>query len=469
MSPQIASPIRQFRSFRVPPCDTSETVTNLLAVVAPIRYIPGMVKYFMTHRGIAFAILFALGAVAAIVVSAQEGTKSPTRPRATGASSEIVVLAEPVVRDQWAPSLGIVSLPTGLSYIQAGQCVRFGIYATGAHSEELLRSATFEFELHFDGNTQRVPPESAAEIKRIRPQGGESISQIIGHELEASAADFDSMAASRFRWCANSDVRDGKLIVSGRATLHNGKSVALGSTAIDVMTFDSVRAKWPFDKEKFDGWVQAYHNSPDPAHLYPAIQYRATDPEALRQLNVMAFFVAALKASPEALAELAHRVDREPSTSKVYMLVILKLAGYDIKPLASGIGQDDVMAIEAISLPSFDGTAGQTIGWQQDILWASFFATGDFNAVKTMASMLAWKDDYKRYASLIKEKKAPREMTVSYWRGIGYLSAGWSILALSQSDEVVADYVQALEASPDTPEVVRRELENRYSNPAFRR
>jgi hypothetical protein len=427
-----------------------------------------MVTHFMTHRRITFAVLLALGTVGALVTEAQKHTKSPTHPRATDTAWEIVVLAEPVVRDQWAASLETVSVPTPLSYIQAGQCVRFGIYATGAHSHELLRSATFAFQLQFDGHTQQHPPESAAEVKRIKPQGLAAMSQLTGNELKVSAADFDSMAASRLRWCANSDVRDGKLTVSGSGTLPDGKSVALGSITIDVMTFDSVRAKWPFDNEKFDGWVQTYHNSPDPAHLYPAIQYQATTPQALRQRNIMAFFVTALKASPEALADLAHKVDREPSNSKVYMLAILKLAGYDINPLVSGIAHDDLTAIEAISLLHFDGTVDRTIGWQQDMLWASFFATGDFNSVKTMASMLAWKDDYQKYASQIKEKKPPAEMTTSFWRGLGYCSAGWSLLALSQSDEVVEDYVEALEASPETPALVRQQLKNRFSNPAFR-
>jgi len=44
---------------------------------------------------------------------------------------DIVVLPEPVVSEQWPAMLGKVHPPKDLKYIVSGQCVRFGVFASG--------------------------------------------------------------------------------------------------------------------------------------------------------------------------------------------------------------------------------------------------------------------------------------------------------------------------------------------------
>jgi hypothetical protein len=103
------------------------------------------------------------------------------------------------------------------------------------------------------------------------------------------------------------------------------------------------------------------------------------------------------------------------------------------------------------------------------MLWAVFGATGQFKPVSTVASALAWKADYEDFDKLRKAPNHPSTLTPSIARGVTYTAAGWSLWSFQRNDPLVADYIDYMLASPDTPDAVKSELTGLSSNPAFKR
>ena len=100
---------------------------------------------------------------------------------------------------------------------------------------------------------------------------------------------------------------------------------------------------------------------------------------------------------------------------------------------------------------------------------AVFGATGQLKPVQTIASTLDWRADYDDFDNLRKSGKRASELTPSIVRGVVYTAAGWSLSTFQRDDPLVADYVDYLRTSPDTPPAVKSELATLQSNPAFKR
>jgi hypothetical protein len=142
----------------------------------------------------------------------------------------------------------------------------------------------------------------------------------------------------------------------------------------------------------------------------------------------------------------------------------------DTQQVLGAFNEDERTVITSVHLPDpFDLKPDRTLPNRMDMLWAVFFATGDLTPVRTVASMLAWRPDYDKFVEMQKSGQKPTELTDSIMRGVVYTAAGWSLNALSRNDGLVADYVDALKASSDTPLAVKMELANLFTNSAFTR
>ena len=184
--------------------------------------------------------------------------------------------------------------------------------------------------------------------------------------------------------------------------------------------------------------------------------------------NIMMFFVQALKSSPAAGDDLLRILPTEDRSVRVYCIPLLAAAGYAVVPLLGEFKESEKSTIESFHLPdAFDLTPDGTLPNRMDMLWAIFFATGRIEPVRTVASMLAWRTDYDQFVAMKKSGQKPTGITESIMRGVVYTGAGWSLNALSRKDGLVADYVDALRSSSDTPANVKEELANLYGNPAF--
>jgi hypothetical protein len=184
----------------------------------------------------------------------------------------------------------------------------------------------------------------------------------------------------------------------------------------------------------------------------------------------MAFFVAAMRASPVAAGDIVRHLPGESRETRIYTIPLLRTAGYDTQTLLSGFAEHEKAVLNSAVLPNaYDLTPDRALPARMDMLWGEFFATGQITPVKAIASMLAWREDYSEFNRMRETGQKPKELTDSIMRGVVYTAAGWSLGALSKSDNVVADYVDALKSSPEMPQAVKDELGNLYTNAAFNR
>jgi len=381
-----------------------------------------------------------------------------------------MILSDQVVQNEWAASLSLVNAPSDLKQVEPGQCVRFGVLASGDERDQLLKSAKFSFALTREGKKETFPAEPALALKQIKPEGGDFVTQALGvARIKNPVLSMVSLAASRSRWCAPRDVQDGSATVVGQVVLENGESVTLNPGTFVIKTFKSARKMPPFaDTNTLGTWLQRYHRAPDPAHLLTGLQVVAADPKSRSAYNIMAFFVAALKADPAATTDVIESLKGEQPATRIYAIPLLRAAGCDVQPLLIDLKDDEKLVLGSLEIPNaFDLTPNRMLPNKMDMLWAEFFASGRIEPVKAVASMLAWREDYDKFNRMRESGQKPKELTDSIMRGVVYTAAGWSLRALSRSDGLVADYIDALKASPETPPVVKSELEKLYTNPAF--
>ncbi len=216
------------------------------------------------------------------------------------------------------------------------------------------------------------------------------------------------------------------------------------------------------------GWMQNYHRAPAPSMLLPALRLVSMDEQANNSWNMLQFFVAALRDSPVAAHELLQRLPQEALQVRTIGEVLLVKAGYD-EALADASAEKKQTISEFKFPEPFNLTADQDLATRMDMMWSTLFATGDPRAVSSIASMLAWRPDYEAFLEMQKSGKRPTEITESIMRAVCYGAAGWSLNSLSRNDALIADYLDAVAASPETPAEVKSELAKLSTNPAFHR
>ena len=232
------------------------------------------------------------------LLAGAQGKSEPAR-----VEPRIMVIADQVVQEQWPATLELVNGPTEMTRVEPGQCVRFAVLATGDGPDALLRRMKFGFDLVFSDNTQTFASESAEVVKQIKPEGGDFVTQVLASaEIKNPVPTMVSLAASKARWCAPPDARDGQAKLRGKATTGDGKSLSFEPRTIEVATFETARKNAPFkDTGGVAGWILHYYAAPDPALLWPALRIMAGDQTAAKGSNTMIFFVSALKTSKRPL------------------------------------------------------------------------------------------------------------------------------------------------------------------------
>jgi hypothetical protein len=414
-------------------------------------------------------ILFCVVTGAFLLAQAEDQVHPAKKPVPTQIYPELFVVADQVIGEQWTATLGLVNAPTDLKQVELGQCIRFGVLASGDDRDRLLTSAKLGFEFSFAGHTQSFPAEPPEAVKQGKPEGGDFVTQALGAAgIKNPISSIASIAASRARWCAPLDTTDGTATILATAVTLNGKSFALNPRSIEVKSLKTARKNAPFkDMKTFGPWLQQYHSAPDPAELLPGLRIVASDEKARLIPNIMVFFVEALKASPAAANDLLRALATEDRSVRIYSIPLLSEAGYATDPLLAVFKEDERAVINSVHLPNpFDLTPDRTLPTRMDMLWAVFFANGRIEPVRAIASMLAWRPDYDKFVEMQKSGQKPTELTESIMRGVVYTAAGWSLNALSRNDGLVADYVDALKSSSDTPLDVKAELSNLSTNPA---
>jgi hypothetical protein len=426
-------------------------------------------------RTVTFVVALAL--LARVAPPLQVQNYPPQEPAPPKIASQILVLADSVVQSQWAHTLNLVNAPQNISLLNPGQCIRVGVYSTGDKRDDYLKNTKLAFHVQFAGKKEARPTAPLAELKQIKPEGGDFATAALaagGVELPATFRTMASLGASADRWCVPNDAADGTATVDAEVESPGGHQ-RLMSSSIQVESFNTGSQKSFKDAKEFGSFLQSYYRQPNPARLLPALRFMIADqPQHPVQGGpeiVAAFLSAAVNSDPIAAQDFRTRIAAEPPATRALGLLVLHSAGYDIGGVLNTLSKEEQQKFLSLSplQDPYDLNPTQQLFQHLDMLWATFGATGQFKPVQTVASALSWRADYEDFEKLRKTPDHPSTLTPSIVRGVVYTAAGWSLASFQRNDPLVADYIDYMRASSDTPQSVKSELAELASNPAFRR
>lgn len=417
-------------------------------------------------------------ALFAWIVSPLQGQSyPPQKPAPPRIESQIALLSESVVQTQWTHTLDLVNAPQNISLLNPGECIRVGIYSTGDKRDDYLKNSKLAFHVQFASHRESLPSASLAALKQIKPEGGDFVTAALragGVEPPATIRTIASLGMSADHWCVPIDAADGTATVEAEVESPSGHQQMKSST-VQIESFKTGSQKSFKDAEEFGKFLQAYYREPNPARLLPALQFMIADqtqhPRQGQAEIVSAFLTAAVNSDPIAAQEFRTRIAAEPPATRALGLLILRSAGYDIGSVLNTLSAEEQQKFLSLSplQDPYDLTPTQQLFQHLDMLWATFGATGQLKPVQTIASALAWRADYDEFDKLRNTPNHPSTLTPSIVRGVVYTAAGWSLSSLQRNDPLVADYIEYMRASPDTPQSIKSELSELDSNPAFKR
>lgn len=408
---------------------------------------------------------------------AQDTGYPPHKASPPKIDSQILVLTDSVVQEQWAHTLELVNAPHNIALLNPGECVRVGVISTGDNRDEYLRHTTLSFHVRLAGHSDSYPTTPLSEFKRIKPQGGDFVNEALssaGIKEPTSIESMASLGASGARWCVGNDTVDGTATVEVQVDPPSGPQT-LSPASIDIESFQTGSKKTFKDLSDLEAFSQTYYRQPNPARLLPALQFVITEqtqqPREGQAEIFAAFLVAALKSNPVAAKDFLMRVGKQPPLTRAFGLLALRTAGFDISGVLNTLSAEEQQKFH--SLPPladpYNLTPSQELFEHLDMLWAVFGATGQFKPVETISSALGWRTDYDDLEKLRKTPSHSSALTPSIVRAVVYSAAGWSLSSFQRNDPLTADYIEFLRASPDTPKPVKSELAALSSNPAFKR
>lgn len=408
---------------------------------------------------------------------AQDAIYPPHKPSLPRIEPQIFLLAESVVETQWTHTLHLVNAPHNIALLNPGQCVRVGIYSTGDNRDDYLEKTKLLFRVEFAGHSNVYPLASLSAFKQIKPEGGDFVTAALragGVKLPDTMKTMASLGASGDHWCVPIDAGDGTATVQAEADSPSGHQ-ALNPSTIQIESFETGSRKSFKDPQELGTFLQTYYKQPNPARMLPALQFVLADQTQHPregQLEIMgAFLSAAAKADPIAAQDFQTRIALQPPRIRALGLLVLGSASYDISSVLNTLSAEDrqkFLTITPLQDP-YDLAPTRGLFQHLDMLWAVFGATGQFKPVEAVTSALSWRADYEDFDKLRKTPNHPSTLTPSIARGVTYTAAGWSLWSFQRNDPLVADYIDYMLASPDTPATIKSELSGLSTNPAFKK
>lgn len=422
--------------------------------------------------GILAAAVFALPTTRAQDASYPSHKASPSK-----IDSHILVLTDSVAQEQWTHTLELVNAPQNITLANPGECVRVGVVSTGDDRDDYLRHTMLSFQVRFAGHSDSYPLGALSQFKRIKPEGADFVNGALssaGVNLPAGMESMASLGASAARWCVPSNAVDGTATVEAEIDSARGHQ-GLSPASIRIESFQTGSEKGFKDMAELEPFLQTYYRQPNPARLLPALQFviaeQTQQPHEGQAEIFAAFLVAALKSNSIAAKDFLMRIGTQSPLTRAFGLLALRSAGYDISEVLNSLSaqeQEKFHSLPPLANP-YDLTPSRELFQHLDMLWAVFGATGQFKPVQTVSSALGWRTDYEDFEKLRNTPNHSAALTPSIVRAVVYSAAGWSLASFQRNDPLVADYIEFLRASPDTPKAVKSELAALSSNPAFKR
>jgi hypothetical protein len=421
-------------------------------------------------RSLAFLGFTALAAA----LPAQPDANPPEKPSPPKIEKQIMIFPDSVVREQWLHTLKLVNAPQDLKLLNPGQCIRLGVIATGDDRDSYLENTKLSFRVEFAGKSQEHPLAPLAAIKQIKPEGGDFVNAMLNSiNVQSPNMSMASLGASAGNWCVPDNAQDGTATIEAEIESPAGHQKQK-SVQIQIESFETGSKRTFKDDGEYEEFTMSYHYQPNPARLFPALQFFAADTKYRSQTGALetaaASLGAALKADPAAAQDFMARVAAQTGFTRAFGLLVLLNGGYDIEPVLKTMSEEDRerFANHPVFPDPFDFSHVEDIGTRLDMLWSIFTSTGQFAPMQKIASALAWRSDWENFDKARKSPNPPKEWTPEIGRAVGYGAAGWALGSFQRTDPLAADYIEFLAASPDTPDGVKAELKVLQTDPAFK-
>jgi len=405
---------------------------------------------------------------------AHDAVYPPKKPSPAKIEKQLILVGEPVVQAQWTHTLKLVNAPQNVGLLNPGQCIRVGIYATGDNRDEYLDKTKLSFTVKFAGQEQAHPLASLSQTKQIKPEGGDFVTTVLAAGgVKNPLPTWASMGVSAANWCVPADAQDGTATVEAEIESPGGHQNQEASK-IQIESFETGSKRSFKDEEEMERFFMTYYRHPNPARLFPALQFFSADTKARENRgtpeSTAASIGSALKDNPAAEKDFMTRVSAQTGFTRAFGLMTLIFAGYDIDPALKTMSEEDRKKFARHPvLPNPDEmSADGENATRLDMLWGIFMTTGEVEPIQKIASTLAWRSDWDAFDKLRKTPNHPTDWTPSIARAVTYAAAGWALGSFQRSDPLAADYIEFMRASPDTPQAVKSELAELPTNPAFK-
>lgn len=384
--------------------------------------------------------------------------------------------------DHWKGLLPAVNAPDHRTQAFPGQHLTIVVAAQGKDRDQLLKGATYTFTVSFGGFEKAFRDLHPTQTRHIKAEGADFVKYVM--EQTKVAKDLDdalsmvSLALFDLDWQVPADAKDGTATFKGSVTTPEGKIIQLKPVSLEIWSPDHVAKEDGFKDQKEGGeWMMTYYQHPNPFRLLQVLRQVKEDKGAT-QPNVIVFYVQVLKSSPLAAQDLMKRLNGEDRATRIYALLLLSEAGYDLSACLPALPEEDRTTFQqvrgqAAALPDpYDFSVNLNDPYQitthMDMLWSIFLATGDQKPVRAIADTLAWRNEGKAVLEIRKSGKKIDGITPSLLHGLAYGAGGWSLGSFVRNHGLVADYVDLWKQDPNTPKVIREELGTLITNEAFK-
>lgn len=385
--------------------------------------------------------------------------------------------------DQWKGLLPMVNAPKRRTRAFPGQRMTLAVAAQGTDRDRLLKEGTYAFTVTAGGSVTTFSDLRPSQVRGIKAEGAD-FTKFVMEQAKVDAKGLEdalsmvSLALFDLDWQVPGEAKDGTATVQGTMTTPEGKVTRLKAVQLEIWSLDRAVKEGAFKSQDEVGeWTMTYYQAPEPFRLIHALRRSKEDKSGPRP-NVIAFYVQILKSAPLAAQDLMRRLGREDRVTRIYALLLLSEAGYDLAHCLTTLPVEDHQAFQevrtqAVALPDpYDFSVNLDDPYQittrMDMLWSIFLATGDQKPVRAIADTLAWRDDGRAVLDLRKSGKKIGGITPGLLHGLAYGAGGWSLGSFVRRHGLVADFVDAWRQDPKTPAVIKEELGTLITNEAFK-
>lgn len=255
------------------------------------------------------------------------------------------ILGEWVVQEQWPHTLNLVNIPEGVTILYPGQCIHVGIVADGDNRDTFLQQTKLSFQIRYAGQSLDHDLSALGRVKQIKPEGGDFVTQALGSAGVANPLlTLASLGISADTWCVPADAQDGSVTLQGVVETPKGHQ-KLKESKVQIETIETGSKRTFKNAQELGGFLSRYYRHPNPARLFPALQFFCADEKARANAgtteSTAAFLSAALKTAPAAARDFQSRVSSQTGFTRALGLMVLQNAGYDIEPVLKAMSDED--------------------------------------------------------------------------------------------------------------------------------